>query len=89
MITNGDAFDGDDDLLDAEFPLGDGTADTSALVHCPWCGEASEIGVDPGSGPAQEYVEDCPVCCRPWQVHVRYRADGGADVRVEREGDDA
>ena len=74
----------DDDFLDAEFPLGDGTADTSGIVYCPWCGEASEVAVDPGSGPVQDYVEDCPVCCRPWQVKVRYRADGSADIRVTR-----
>jgi hypothetical protein len=61
---------------EASFPLGDGVADLAAIVTCPHCGEASEIALDPGSGPRQEYVEDCPVCCRPWQVVVRY--DGGA-----------
>jgi len=84
---DGGAFD-DEAFLDAEFPLGDGTADTSAVVYCPWCGEASEIAVDPGSGAAQDYVEDCPVCCRPWQVHVRYRGDGGAEVAVTRADDE-
>lgn len=83
-----DSSEREDDALEAEFPLGDGTADTSAVVHCPWCAEVSEIGVDPGSGVAQEYVEDCPVCCRPWQVHVRYRGDGSVDVRIDRAEDD-
>ena len=78
----------DDDFLDEEFPLGDGTADTGALVSCPYCGEESEIALDPGSGAAQDYVEDCPVCCRPWHLHVRYRGDGGADVEAERIQDD-
>lgn len=73
----------DRDFLDEEFPLGDGTADTEASVHCPWCGEENEIGLDPGSGAVQSYEEDCQVCCRPWIVHVQYRADGSADVRVE------
>jgi hypothetical protein len=49
---------GDEDL-DADFPLGDGTAETEASVLCPYCGETVEIGIDPGSGPRQEYVEDC------------------------------
>lgn len=40
---------GDDDL-DADFPLGDGVADTSATVQCPCCGELVEIALDPGSG---------------------------------------
>lgn len=84
---DGGAFD-DADSLDAEFPLGDGTADTSAVVYCPWCGEASEIAVDPGGGAAQDYVEDCPVCCRPWQVQVRYRGDGSAEVTVTRADDE-
>jgi hypothetical protein len=71
------------DPLDDAFPLGDGTADTDALVQCPYCGETVEIGLDPGSGARQQYVEDCPVCCNPWLVEVRYGPDGAADVRVE------
>ena len=77
------ADDADDEALDAEFPLGDGTADTAALVQCPYCGEEMEMALDPGSGPRQEYVEDCQVCCRPWQVGVRYRPDGAAQVSLD------
>ncbi len=72
-----------DRWLDDAFPEADGTADTAALVICPYCGEASEVGVDPGSGGRQEYVEDCPVCCQPWSVRVRYAADGRVTVDVE------
>ena len=73
----------DDELdLDEEFPLGDGTADTTATVTCPYCAEENEIGLDPGSGAEQQYVEDCQVCCRPWRVHVTYGGDGGATVWV-------
>jgi hypothetical protein len=81
-----DAFDDDapdpieQEELDRDFPLGDGTADTEALVHCPYCGEAVEIALDPGSGATQEYVEDCEVCCQPWRVSVSYGADGEASV---------
>jgi hypothetical protein len=67
---------------DDEFPLGDGIADTEATVLCPYCGEPAEIGLDPGSGTSQDYFEDCPVCCRPWHVRVRYDADGSAGVTV-------
>ncbi|HYH82532.1 MAG TPA: CPXCG motif-containing cysteine-rich protein [Longimicrobium sp.] len=78
-----DAFmDDADPELDADFPLGDGTADCDATVDCPYCGEAVEITLDPGSGTRQEYVEDCEVCCRPWQVSVAYAADGSAAVNV-------
>jgi hypothetical protein len=69
--------------LDAEFPLGDGTADTVASVVCPLCGESCTILLDPGSGTSQDYIEDCEVCCRPWNVHVHYLQDGTADVTVE------
>jgi hypothetical protein len=71
------------DPLDEDFPLGDGTADLEAEVVCPYCGEVCTIGLDPGSGPMQEYVEDCPVCCQPWTVHLHYGADGGAEVWLE------
>ena len=78
----------DEDFLDEEFPLGDGIADTEAAVLCPYCGELNEIALDPGSGPAQEYIEDCQVCCRPWRVTVSYRADGTAEVRAEASDED-
>jgi hypothetical protein len=75
-----------DDDLESEFPLGDGTAESSAEVYCPYCGEPSEILLDPGSGAHQEYVEDCPVCCQPWRVEVHYDGTGAAQVSVQAEG---
>ena len=80
-MTLGDG-DGDGANLDDEFPLGDGTADVSGVVTCPYCGEENEIGLDPGSGARQTYVEDCPVCCQPWSVHVEYAEDGTARVDI-------
>lgn len=71
----------EDDEDDA-FPLGDGTAAIGETVYCPHCGELVEIGLDPGSGDRQEYVEDCQVCCQPWLVRVHYHRDGTADVSV-------
>ena len=71
------------DPLDDDFPLGDGTADLDAGVVCPHCGEGVSIAIDPGSGESQSYVEDCPVCCQPWQVSVRYARDGSATVALE------
>ena len=72
-----------DDSLDEDFPLGDGVADTAILVLCPYCGEEVEIGVDPGGGSNQSYVEDCPVCCSPWMVQVRF-AGGTAEVTLSQ-----
>lgn len=70
------------DSLDSDFPLGDGTADFEATVTCPYCAEQVGIALDPGSGESQDYVEDCPVCCRPWTVLVRYGGDGTATVAL-------
>ena len=80
----GSAAQGD---LDEDFPLGDGVADLASVVHCPYCGESVEITLDPGSGGQQEYIEDCAVCCRPWNVSVTYQADGTADVLVNASDD--
>jgi len=76
------AFDDDnnDFDLDRDFPLGDGTADTVGTIMCPYCGEENTVSLDPGSGDAQDYVEDCQVCCQPWRVSVHYRDDGSAVV---------
>lgn len=43
----------------------------SETVSCPYCGEHAEIFIDVGGGNSQSYVEDCPVCCRPWDVNVQ------------------
>lgn len=84
-----DAFDDDgredpalEAELEADFPLGDGTAEMAAVVWCPYCGEMVELTLDPGGGPVQEYVEDCEVCCQPWSVSVVYYQDGSAGVSV-------
>jgi hypothetical protein len=71
-----------DGAREEDFPLGDGTAATDAVVICPYCAEEVSVAIDPGSGATQSYVEDCPVCCQAWQVNVQYAGDGAADVSV-------
>ena len=44
-------------------------------LTCPHCGERFETAVDASAGDA-EYVEDCPVCCRPIRLHLRAGDDG-------------
>jgi hypothetical protein len=46
----------------------------SVFLRCPWCGERFEAIADASAGDA-DYVEDCPVCCRP----ISFRLDAGAD----------
>jgi hypothetical protein len=58
---------------------------TEATYVCDACSEEIVIEVDPSAGEEQEYVEDCPVCCRPNVIHVRVEDDG--EVRVWAEGE--
>lgn len=53
--------------------------------QCPYCGEWVEALLDLSAGDAQ-YVEDCPVCCRP--IVFDLRSDGeqwNLDVRTEND----
>jgi prolyl-tRNA synthetase len=51
-------------------------------VSCPWCGESQELWVDPQT--TGQMVQDCDVCCRPWQVYVSRDEDGRLQVHLER-----
>lgn len=55
-------------------------------ARCPGCGEAIELVVDASAG-AQDYVEDCQVCCRPMEVRVDVDAAGDVHVHVAGEDD--
>ncbi len=50
---------------------------------CPVCGEEIVIPLDLSAGSSQEYVEDCPVCCRANVIHVRVDDDGHVNVWAE------
>ncbi len=53
-------------------------------IHCPYCGEAVVILVDPSAVP-QEYVEDCQVCCRPIEITVKHGEGEELTVLVRAE----
>lgn len=55
-----------------------------ASYVCDACGEEIVVPVDPTGGDSQEYVEDCPVCCRPNVIHVEFE-EGEARVWAEGE----
>jgi hypothetical protein len=59
--------------------------DSDASYTCGSCGETIVIPLDPSAGSVQEYVEDCPVCCRANVIHVELESDGAARVWSERE----
>ena len=56
-----------------------------ASYTCDACGEEIVVPIDLSAGTSQEYVEDCPVCCRPNVIHVEVDEDGDVQVWAERE----
>lgn len=54
--------------------------DETAEYICPSCGESILIAIDPTGGDEQEYIEDCPVCCRPNEIRVRFDRQGRGEV---------
>ena len=56
-----------------------------ASYHYDSCGEEIVVPIDLTAGSHQEYVEDCPVCCRPNVIHVEIEDDGELRVWAERE----
>ncbi len=50
-------------------------------IQCPYCWETINVLID-CSVEAQEYVEDCQVCCRPIIFDVEIDEDGNSSVNV-------
>lgn len=55
-------------------------------ISCPYCGEVITILVD-GSIEAQQYIEDCQVCCRPIDFRVSVSTDGSCQVEARDENE--
>jgi short subunit dehydrogenase-like uncharacterized protein len=51
---------------------------------CGGCGEDIVIPLDISAGHRQEYVEDCPVCCRPNMLHITWQ-HGVAEISAHPE----
>jgi len=56
-----------------------------ATYICGACGEEIVIPVDLSQGGEQEFVEDCPVCCRANVIQVEVDPDGEISARAELE----
>lgn len=54
--------------------------ESEAAYTCPVCFEQNFVGVDPGGGRRQRFIEDCPVCCHPIEFDVLIDSDGDAVV---------
>lgn len=63
-------------------------ARVSHPVFCPWCGERSEIFLDPsrldGSNGAARFREECPACAGEMLVHVQADRGGKFHARARR-----
>jgi transposase-like protein len=59
----------------------------SIPLSCPYCGEDVDLDIDDTRGSRQSYVQDCPVCCQPWQVEVTRDREGDWNASL-RTGDE-
>ena len=55
-------------------------------ISCPYCGEVISVLLD-GSVDAQEYIEDCQVCCCPIVFQVRVSLYGSCVVEARHENE--
>lgn len=54
----------------------------TATIQCPYCGEVVEVYLEADLGGAM--IQDCEVCCNPWQMHISHDEDGNVHVDVSR-----
>lgn len=65
--------------------------DTGENLHgeasyvCESCGEEIVIPIDELAGAVQEYVEDCPVCCRPHLLRIELDQQFGPHIHARAE----
>ncbi len=51
-------------------------------AQCPYCGAWQELLLDPDS--AGTMVQDCEVCCEPWEMTVTRSRTGAVTVTLAR-----
>ena len=59
--------------------------ESEATYICDACGEEIVIPLDPTQGDSQQFVEDCPVCCRPNSIRVEVDPEGEARAGAQSE----
>jgi len=59
----------------------------SLPVTCPYCGEPADLDFEDEGASRQQFVQDCPVCCQPWEVALVRDRDGewAASLRTNDE----
>lgn len=59
---------------------------TEEAVVCPYCGESLAISLEPDL--RGEWVQDCAVCCNPWQVRIVGRGSRRSVTVTRADGSD-
>ena len=54
--------------------------------QCPHCGQLVDTDPDLGGGFKQQYIEDCPICCRPNRIQATYAPEAD-EYEVQVDGD--
>ena len=57
------------------------------FFKCPYCGETISFVLDTSVDGAQEYIEDCEVCCNP--IQINYSAEDGKVTSFSQDRTDA
>jgi len=52
------------------------------LITCPYCGEQVEVDVE--ADVRGTFIQDCEVCCNPWELRVVRDLTGERSVEVRR-----
>jgi len=55
-------------------------------INCPYCGKAIDVLID-SQDMAQEYIEDCQICCRPITFIISSSTLGETTVSVHSENE--
>ena len=85
-IDSVESMEGEDNGEDEEFPDDTPSDEThledELMVACPYCYQTQLLYIDPGT--RGRFVQDCDVCCRPWDVHVSRDETGAVYADVSR-----
>lgn len=79
---NGEDEEFPDDAFDEERADEETALEDELMVACPYCYQTQLLYIDPGT--RGRFVQDCDVCCRPWDVHVSRDERGGVYADVSR-----
>jgi hypothetical protein len=58
-------------------------SEVEKFFNCPYCFEEISMLLDSSVEEAQEYVEDCQVCCQP--IQIRFQFESGDLISFDSE----